>query len=304
MLPKKEVFITMSSAGSAPVFELTPEQNYEFDLQGYIVLRAHYDAAAVATLCAGIDELQAIPIDYATYKRLGVASYYLAAAMKDPEHPFWQGEHRADRRLNPETGGVGRVDHALCGTDKFDLIVRDPVLKAIHTTFAGGPVFISASYFIEKIGPCPGGGLHNGGYPVDRDIYYAYDHTNQRFACSSTKSVVILSDMSKVENGPFAAIPGSHKANFSCPYDMSDASKNRMAVPVLAAPGDVVIFSESMTHNAYPVSNDSTRRSIFFNYMPSIGRNNLPFQRMSIYPDHVLERLDDQLDLITSPGYI
>jgi len=30
----------------------------------------------------------------------------------------------------------------------------------------------------------------------------------------------------------------------------------------------------------------------------------LPFQRMSIYPDHVLERLDDQLDLITSPGYI
>ena len=294
----------MSNTKNTASTELTPEQKYEFDIKGYIVLKEHYDAAAVEKLHAGIDELQAIPIDYDTYTKLGIASYYLAAAMKDPEHSFWRGDHHPDRRLNPQTGGVGRVDHALCGTDKFDLIVRDSLLKAIHTTFAGGPVFVSASYFIEKVGPCPGGGLHNGGYPMDRDIYYAYDHTNQRFACSSTKSVVILSDMTRVENGPFAAIPGSHKANFSCPFDMGDARENPMAVPVLAGPGDVVIFSEGMTHNAYPVTNDSIRRSIFFNYMPAIGRNNLPFQRMSIYPDHVLERLQDQVDMLTSPGYI
>ena len=284
--------------------ELTPEQKYEFDLQGYIVLRGHYDEQALKMLHAGIDELQAIPVDYETYSKLGIASYYLAAAMEDPEHEFWHGGHRPDRRPHPETGGVGRVDHALCGTDKFDLIVRDPVLRAIHTELAGGSVFISATYYIEKIGPCPGGCLHNGGYPVDRDIYYAYDHTKGRFACKSTKSVVILSDMTRVENGPFAAIPGSHKANFSCPFDMRDASKNPMAVPVLAAPGDVVIFSEGMTHNAYSVTNDRIRRSVFFNYMPAIGRDNLPFQRMSIYPEHVLERLEDLIDLLASPGYI
>ena len=77
-----------------------------------------------------------------------------------------------------------------------------------------------------------------------------------------------------------------------------------MAVPVLAGPGDVVIFSEGMTHNAFPVTNDSIRRSVFFNYMPAIGRDNLPFQRMSIYPDHVLERLSDEIDILTSAGYI
>ena len=80
----------------APAHELTPEQKYEFDLRGYLVLRQHFDADAVVEFHAGIDELQAIPIDYRTYTRLGVASYFLRSAMADPEHPFWQGEHRAD----------------------------------------------------------------------------------------------------------------------------------------------------------------------------------------------------------------
>ena len=73
---------------------------------------------------------------------------------------------------------------------------------------------------------------------------------------------------------------------------------------MLAAPGDVVIFSEGMTHNAYPVTNDSLRRSVFFNYSPALDRDNLPGQRMSIYPDHVLERLSDQRDILTVAGYV
>ena len=292
----------MSSTNSKQ-FELTPEQKYEFDLRGYLVLKSHYDTDAVTQFHAGIDELQAIPIDYDTYRNIGVSSYFLGPANRDPDHPFWKGEHRPDRAPN-QTGGVGRVDHAICGTAHFDPIVRDPVLKAIHTELAGGPIYISATYYIEKVGPVPGGGLHNSGYPFLRDIYYRYDHTNGQFACQSTKTVVILSDMGKVENGPFACIPGSHKANFACPYEMSDPSKNPHCVPVLADPGDVVIFSEAMTHNAYPVTNDTIRRSVFFNYMPAIRVDHLPFHRMTQYPDHVLERLSDVEDLLTASGYI
>ena len=290
----------MTSSESARAFELTPEQKYEFDLRGYIVLRRHYDEEAIDEFHAGIDELQAIPVEYETYRKLGIASFHLDPAMKDPQHPVWKAGYRQGRQPNSRT----RVDHALCGTDKFDLIVRDPALRAIHTTLAGGAIYISATYYIEKLGPdAGGGGLHNGGYPVNRDVSYAYDHTNQRFVCKSTKSVVILSDMTRVEKGPFAAIPGSHKANLANPFD-NEAHKNPMAVPVLAAPGDVIIFSEGMTHSAFPVTDDSIRRSVFFTYMPAIGSSNLTDQRMSIYPDHVLERLSDQSDLLTSAGYI
>ncbi len=256
----------MTSIETGTEFEVSPEQKYELDLRGYFVLRGHYDEDAIRGFHAGIDELQAIPVEYEAYQKLGVATYALARSIEDSQHPVWKGEHRADRPLNPKTGGLGEINHALCGTGKFDPIVRDPILNTIHSTLAGGAFFISATYFIEKVGPAIGGGLHNGGYPVDRDIYYAYDHTNQRFACSSTKSVVILSDMTRIESGPFAAIPGSH--------------------------------------NAYPVTDDSIRRSVFFNYMPAIGRNNLPDQRISIYPDHVLERLSDQVEILSSPGYI
>jgi len=293
----------MSPSEKDPDFELTPEQKYQFDVKGYFVLKQHYDREAVEEFHAGIDELQAIPIDYETYKKLGIASYYLDKA-EDPEHPVWSGEHRGDRRLNPKTGGVGRVDHIICGTDKFDRIVRDSNLNALHRTLAGGNFYISSTYYIEKWGPALGGKLHNNGYPKDRHFHYEYDHTHQRFLCSSTRSVVILSDMSKIENGPFAAIPGSHKANFACPYEMSDARKNPMAVPVFAEPGDVLIFTEGMTHNAYPVTNDSIRRSVFFNYWPALDRDNLPGQRMSIYPDHVLDRLSDQCDILTVAGYV
>ncbi len=288
---------------SAPALELTDEQKYELDLRGYFVLRQHYDEDEIGEFHAGIDELQAIPIDHETYRKLGVGHYLLAPAMRDPQHLGWHGEHEAGR-INPRTGGVWKVEHALCGTDRFDRIVRDPTLRAIHTTLAGGPIFISATYYIERAGSMAAGGLHNGGYPVDPDIFYGYDHTNTRFACKSTKSVIILTDMTHIEQGPFAAIPGSHKANFACPFDMSDARNNPMAVSVFAAPGDVIIFSEGMTHDAFPVTDDSTRRSVYFNYMPGLVRNNLPDQRMSIYLDHVLERLSDQLDILSSPGYI
>ena len=49
---------------------------------------------------------------------------------------------------------------------------------------------------------------------------------------------------------------------------------------------------------------DSRRRSLFFNWVPTIDRDNMPLHRMSIYPDHVLERLADESDQLSAAGYI
>ena len=94
-----------------------------------------------------------------------------------------------------------------------------------------------------------------------------------------------------------------------------------------------VIFSEGITHAAFSITNDSRRRSVrhrdtpslglaslapvaasltvhlatpqlFFNWVPTIDRDNMPLHRMSIYPDHVLERLADESDQLSAAGYI
>ena len=56
----------MRSCDSASVLDLTPEQKYQIDVQGYFVLRQHFDKDALVEFQAGIDELQAIPIEYET----------------------------------------------------------------------------------------------------------------------------------------------------------------------------------------------------------------------------------------------
>ena len=50
---------------------------------------------------------------------------------------------------------------------------------------------------------------------------------------------------------------------------------------------------------------NSLRRSLFFNWVPSIDRDNLPAQyRMSPFPAHVLARLKDEERQLTAAGMI
>lgn len=101
-------------------------------------------------------------------------------------------------------------------------------------------------------------------------------------------------------------IAGSHKANLDprTHQDLTSAEKTLLAEPVFASPGDVVVFTEGITHNAYPVLDHSRRRSLFFNWVPSIDRDNLPHRRMSPYPGHVLQRLHDEAQQLTAAGWI
>ena len=92
----------------------------------------------------------------------------------------------------------------------------EDTMKAIHTELAGGQCMLSNNYYIEKHGPCHGGGLHHGGFPKMRTFHYGYDHTTSKFDCYSTKATIILSDMSTIEKGPFACIPGETSPQVCC----------------------------------------------------------------------------------------
>jgi ectoine hydroxylase-related dioxygenase (phytanoyl-CoA dioxygenase family) len=69
--------------------------------------------------------------------------------------------------------------------------------------------------------------------------------------------------------GGFACIPGSHKANFSCPGDYATFAGNPgCVVEVPQRAGDVIIFTEALTPGAFPWTAAHQRRSVLFKYSP------------------------------------
>eukprot|EP01045_Picozoa_sp_COSAG04_P016757 COSAG04_NODE_1427_length_6801_cov_3.862131_4_plen_269_part_00 len=158
------------------------------------ILRQHYSPESVQLFNEAIDEVQKVPVTFDAYNELGLAPGGAPGEpWRDPKHAAWHGR----TLLGPEARPQNRVDNIICGTDKLDSIVRDHKMKEIHkvTTIlpsvfsrcahvahtppallagavlqelAGGACMLSATYYIERHGPCDAGGLHHGGFPKMR----------------------------------------------------------------------------------------------------------------------------------------
>ena len=197
--PSADELSLKNEDGSMTAFDaLTPAQRFEFDVRGYFVLRGHYSPAQVAAFNAGIDEVQAVPMTHANYTRIGPMWPVPQdrAALDDATHAHWTARTVAEDAAERKQTSMSLL---IAGSTKFDPIVRDSLMKEIHRELAGGECMLSGNYYIEKHGPCPGGGLHHGGFPRMRTFRYAFDHTTGKFDCFSTKATIILSDMSTVE---------------------------------------------------------------------------------------------------------
>ena len=153
------------------------------------ILRQHYSPESVRLFNEAIDEVQNVPVTFEAYSELGLAPGGAPGEpWRDPAHAAWHGRNL----LGPEARPQNRVDNIICGTDKLDSIVRDHKMKEIHKVtapsafprcanvahtplagavaqeLAGGACMLSATYYIERHGPCDAGGLHHGGFPKMR----------------------------------------------------------------------------------------------------------------------------------------
>lgn len=69
--------------------------------------------------------------------------------------------------------------------------------------------------------------------------------------------------------GGFGCIPGSHKAIYKTPDEYFNLPDNPLAVQVPQKAGDVVIFTEALTHGTMPwTSTTAERRSVLLKYCP------------------------------------
>lgn len=100
-------------------------------------------------------------------------------------------------------------------------------------------------------------------------------------------------DSFSVENGPTCVVPGSQNVPSYPPNGNSLDDKSRSSiVPLVAEPGDVIIFNSGIWHGAGTKTTHSRRAAVFINYCRWFLKQE--FDIANNMPPEILSRLTDQ----------
>jgi Phytanoyl-CoA dioxygenase (PhyH) len=141
-----------------------------------------------------------------------------------------------------------------------DLLDHDGIFDII-LELCGPNVRLDHAYGIIMRAGTNGLGLHGGGKPFDPAQYYTVDGGNIRTGLVAVQWALVDHLPGR---GGFLCVPGSHKANFPRPAVVSAD----MAVEVLLRAGDVVIFTEALTHGTASWQGPQQRRTLLYKYSP------------------------------------
>ena len=227
---------------------MEPDQRYWFDVQGYLVLKNVLSPALVNDLNRILD----------AYETKDPAAY---------PSPLALGRERDEHQLY--LSNVVEADPAL--HPLIDLPAVLPIIKEVSL----GLFRLNHTYALYHWGGAYTR-MHMGGAPLHPKA--AYSCRNGEIFSLLTKAVYPLLNH-RVEDGCFAVIPGSHKANFPLPADR--AATEKALVPIPADPGDAIIFTEALTHGSFINQSGRPRRTLYFcysvGYMPDWTKYKLHF---------------------------
>jgi Phytanoyl-CoA dioxygenase (PhyH) len=141
-----------------------------------------------------------------------------------------------------------------------DLLDHDGIFD-ILLELCGANVRLDHAYGIIMRPNSNGLGLHGGGKPFDPAQYYTVDGGNIRTGLVAVQWALVDHVAGR---GGFLCVPGSHKANFPTPARIAA----EMAVEVPLKAGDVVVFTEALTHGTSTWRGSRQRRTLLYKYSP------------------------------------
>lgn len=255
---------------------------YLFDLRGYIILRSALTSTELADLNDGIDALRPIKrgewhghvhaTNFGANDGLNLQQIYEAGEPFERliDHPSWF------EKVKLFVGGEGSFDY-------------------LH-----GPLFIDEN-FASIRGPGEALPLHSGGHEGVKRTQYLY--RNGKFMCGQVNVLIALKDMMPGD-GATMVIPGSHKSNFPHPHfaqhDWNSAPSVddvEGAIEANMKAGDVLLFSDAISHGAARRTNPGERRMMVYRYGPSWGNFRHGYQPSP----ELLARLTPQRRQIVQP---
>src|SRR5512140_1389059 len=223
---------------------LTPEENAELRERGYLLLRSVIPPAEVQPLLAEVD-------------RLVCEANETGAMLREPY--YHEASYKLVRVLRQSSAFDGLIDHP----GYFGRVVS---LIGTHLQLMGVEIFVR--------GAAPGTitGFHTD---LGRGLQQVLPDGENAFL--QVKAQLFLTDLSQPDSSNFALVPGSHRRRVRASNDlcMIDEINRHIgpsgdlppgAVQVLARPGDVLLFPNTLWHAVAPNRAGRTRFSIALRY--------------------------------------
>jgi len=256
-------------------------EKYLFDLQGFLVVEGVLSKAEVAAANEAIDRHADGIVE-----RVGEAS--LSSDSKTMQGETGRGD----------LGGLLSWEKPWC--DPFRAMLAHPQITPYLNQLLGkGWRLDHNAGLISMRKGAEGHLLHGSSGPAfDRHQYYIFKDGQMHNGL--TVVAWQLTDVNPGDGG-LALIPGSHKGNYACPQPIRKWEAHQDVVKqVTCKAGDVVIFTEAVTHGTIPWSADHDRRSVLFRMSPG----NLAYAKgYNPWPESMLEGLTPQQRAVLEPPY-
>lgn len=209
---------------------MTPEQEHAFARDGFLLLDQALLPDEIATLREAADRAE--------------ARWLEAPERQGSEEPFL-------RRVEP------LIEY---GDEFVDLVDHPSFFPVVREILGSGVALLDTAYFVTP--PRQGWGSTSE-WHIDEALTGPHGAPIPLMA----KVSVPLDDVSDIDDGPTAVVPGSHRRsydeNLPCPDDPRDMPGK---VPLLVNAGDVFVFHGRIHHAAMPNVSTRTRRVLQYNY--------------------------------------
>ena len=263
---------------------------FNFDLNGFLILREALNGDEVAACNTVLDDIMALdpPLTPGEWYGAVHAHTYSGTEGVNLQQIYEAGT--PFERMIDHPSWIEKVKHFVGGQDGFD---------SKH-----GPLFIDEN-FASIRGPGEAIGIHSGGQ--NRTKRTQFRQFNGKFFCGQVNILMALKDIGPGD-GATMVIPGSHKANFmhpginshymgregeACPG--ADGMAGAQEVHLKA--GDAILFVDALMHGSATRVNEGERRITVYRYGASWGNFRHPY-----YPsDELLDRLSPARRQIVMP---
>ncbi len=274
---------------------MAPHEKYLFDLQGFIVVRKALSAEQVRALNEALDANRD--------KRKDDTASSTSEALKG-------------KRLRGLYNGMLTWPHPWC-RPFYDLLANPRIIPYLNTLLGRGWKLDHTPFIFTSSAGTEGLRLHGSGQ-AEFNGSRSYRYHNGAMRCGLINCQYQLNDVHPGDGG-LCVVPGSHKANFPMPENISRYEADQQIVHHVAMnAGDLVIFNEATTHGTLPWQGRGERRSLFYRYTPKymhytggVYRTGLPdwtneltaAQQSVLEPPYVYNRplINDDAQTLSAP---